>query len=467
MNPKYSIYTLLILLSLQSFGQQVTSFNHAGSKSITHQGKVSAIAVRADSNLGDKIKILVNSAELSLPIDPDGLEFTYFFSLPQLLINPVIENPHSAKVFLINSGESPEIISNDFRLTNDCEFTINPIPQSNWRSGLNPPRYSRSFTKVAHVIVHHAAGSNANTNFTQVVRDIYLYHTEVNGWSDIGYNYLIAQNGDLYAGRDPAGGAQDNVQGAHFCGRNATTIGICLLGNYETAIPSTQMLETLQQVAVFKINKEELNPLGFANHSLGNIGHIAGHRDGCSTLCPGENVYRILAELRQAVSEDLADCESQLSFNSTNPTIQSGESIIYINTSVGYVEYSWYFEGGIPETGFWQSEGSVTYPNPGIFDVAIIATKDGDFDTTYYENLVLVRGELKVFPNPITSNEILTLSEDTPIIQLEIIDSKGAVCYSKELEGKTKIQIPKLRSGLYILRILANGFWTSEPLIVE
>ena len=66
-------------------------------------------------------------------------------------------------------------------------------------------------------MVHHSAGSNTNSNYTQVVRDIYLYHTQVNGcWSDIGYNYLVAQDGSIYNGRDPGALEQDDVLGRSF-----------------------------------------------------------------------------------------------------------------------------------------------------------------------------------------------------------------------------------------------------------
>ncbi|MFY0607528.1 MAG: N-acetylmuramoyl-L-alanine amidase [Cyclobacteriaceae bacterium] len=428
---------------------------------------ITAIAVKSQVDLGTKIEILVDGHSLSIPLDPDGLEYTYFISLPEPLHKPTISHPFDASVFLINSEEAPNINSLAYRQTNDCEFPINPIPQSVWRNGLNPPSYSRSFTDVNHVIIHHAAGSNTNTNFTQVVRDIYVYHTEVNGWSDIGYNYLIAQNGDLYAGRDPDGGQQDNVMGAHFCGRNATTMGICLLGNYETANPSNSMWTTLEQVVAFKVNREALNPLASDSHPLGNIGHIAGHRDGCSTLCPGENVYKKLTQLRQTINDNLASCEAQLSFQSSNPTINSGESIVFTNTSSGYDQYSWYFEGGTPEFAEWQTKGSVTYQNPGIYDVAIIGTIEGIADTAYYESTILVKGDLKAYPNPIAANQVLTLSEDTPIVKLEILDTKGAVCFAQELNGETQITIPSLRSGYYVMRILANGYWASEPLIIE
>ena len=91
--------------------------------------------------------------------------------------------------------------------------------------------------------MHHSAGSTFDTNYTAVVRSYYLLHTEVNGWDDIGYNYLIARDGSIFAGRDPqnrTGVAQDNVHGAHFCGKNDYTMGICVIGDFTSQAPAAE-----------------------------------------------------------------------------------------------------------------------------------------------------------------------------------------------------------------------------------
>ena len=194
---------------------------------------------------------------------------------------------------------------------NNCELE-GVIPQTEWRAGLPGPSFNRSFTATNHMIVHHSAGSNNVTNYTQAVRDIYILHTEENGWSDIGYNYLVAPDGVVYAGRDPAGGKQDEVLGAHFCGSNSNAMGVCLLGNYQTVIPSNDMLGSLENVLAWKAFKDDLEVLESNRHPLNvNLGVIAAHRDGCNTLCPGENVYVQLNRIRNTVAEQVARCSQQ------------------------------------------------------------------------------------------------------------------------------------------------------------
>ncbi len=218
------------------------------------------------------------------------------------------------ELVLINGINDLDIDQNERRIEekiNNCELP-NLIPQSEWRSGLNPPNYSRSFTTTRNMIVHHSAGSNNATNYTQVVRDIYILHTQENGWSDIGYNYLVAPNGVLYAGRDPAEGEQGEVMGAHFCGSNGGTMGVCLMGNYDLKDATEATYATLKQLLSWKGFTDELSVQSQNPHPLNNnLGVIAGHRDGCSTQCPGNYVYARLTEIRAEVAESIAICNGE------------------------------------------------------------------------------------------------------------------------------------------------------------
>ncbi|HEX9957237.1 MAG TPA: hypothetical protein VGA96_08270, partial [Fibrella sp.] len=52
------------------------------------------------------------------------------------------------------------------RLKADCERAV-VVPASVWRKGLTPPKELPVQTKVQFVIVHHSAGSNVTTNYTE------------------------------------------------------------------------------------------------------------------------------------------------------------------------------------------------------------------------------------------------------------------------------------------------------------
>jgi hypothetical protein len=468
---KGTILTFFISITFLSFGQtkKPEVWSYVSKEGVTFHVKspFTAIAAKADKSLGDEIQIELNGKSLTVPLDADALEPTYFISLPERLQGAQITTSFSVAIYIIDSEETPAIEARNSRVAQGCDLGFSAIPQSEWRAGLAPPNYSRSFTSVSHAVVHHAAGSNSSTNFTQVVRDIYLYHTQVNGWSDIGYNYLIAQNGDIYNGRDPDGGPQDNVLGAHFCGSNSGTMGICLLGNYETATPTIATWASLQNIIAFKLDKESLDPLGSYPHAFGSIGSIIGHRDGCSTLCPGQNVYNRIASLRTSVNDRLGDCESTLSFSSTTLTINAGEQITFTNSSTGYEQYEWYFEGGNPYSTNMQEGDAITYNYPGVFDVLLIGMTGDLVDSLKFENAVLVKGELSIFPNPVSAGKKLSFAETAPLSKLEILDSQGSLCFSQNLVIENQVIIPYLRAGVYFLRLYSEGVWKTEELIIR
>lgn len=187
----------------------------------------------------------------------------------------------------------------------DCQKPA-VVSASAWRAGLVPPKERPTATKVQFIIVHHEAGSNTPADFTNVVRNIYTFHTQSNGWNDVGYNFLIAQDGTIYEGRDGQGVMDgDNVIGAHFCGTNSGTMGICLLGNYMTVQPPAAALTSLNRLISWKMAKEGLKePLGTASHTSSGktLSIISGHRDGtCATDCPGTNLYALLGQIRSGI----------------------------------------------------------------------------------------------------------------------------------------------------------------------
>ena len=108
------------------------------------------------------------------------------------------------------------------------------------------------------MIIHHSAGavSKDKSNYDQEVRNIYKFHTQTYQWDDIGYNFLIAPNGDLYQGRDDQGkDSPDNIKGAHFCHKNSNTMGVCLLGNFNETTPASPAIRTLEELITWKLKK--------------------------------------------------------------------------------------------------------------------------------------------------------------------------------------------------------------------
>lgn len=49
---------------------------------------------------------------------------------------------------------------------------------------------------------------------------------DTKGWDDIGYNFIIGEDGNIYEGRGWG------KKGAHSKPFNSKSIGICIIGNY-------------------------------------------------------------------------------------------------------------------------------------------------------------------------------------------------------------------------------------------
>jgi hypothetical protein len=172
-------------------------------------------------------------------------------------------------------------------------------------SGNCPTDPTPVFTEVTHLIVHHSAGANSSSDWPAVVRSIWDYHVNSNGWDDIGYNWLIDANGVLYEGRG------NDLQGAHFCGTNGNTMGICVLGTYTSVLPTPQAIQALTFLLGWKACERNIDPEDFEFHAGSglNLFNISGHRDGCATACPGDSLYARLPSLRSEVATYIQTCD--------------------------------------------------------------------------------------------------------------------------------------------------------------
>lgn len=54
------------------------------------------------------------------------------------------------------------------------------------------------------------------------------YQMNSKGWNDIGYNFLVGEDGNIYEGRGWG------KKGAHSKSFNGKSIGICIIGDYSS-----------------------------------------------------------------------------------------------------------------------------------------------------------------------------------------------------------------------------------------
>ncbi len=165
-----------------------------------------------------------------------------------------------------------------------------------------PQTYSPS---VRLLVVHHTAiavGGDERPGVERM-RALYQYHSQNRGWGDIGYHYVIDDQGQIYEGK--AGG--DSVVGGHVYCNNVGTIGVALLGNFDLEQPTQDQTKSLQWLLQLLAQKYGINPSRNVVFHGKTLPAIVGHRQLISTDCPGTAMWNALDQVRQHVREGTVD----------------------------------------------------------------------------------------------------------------------------------------------------------------
>ena len=138
------------------------------------------------------------------------------------------------------------------------------------------PLETRALTDL--IVIHHVGMADVDVSAAEIHR-MHL----ANGWSGIGYHYVIHKNGMIERGRP-----RDTV-GAHTYNYNGSSIGIVLDGNFEDSMPTDAQLERAAMLVAALCHIYNICP---------DDNNLLGHRDLNSTLCPGGNLYIQLPQVR-------------------------------------------------------------------------------------------------------------------------------------------------------------------------
>jgi hypothetical protein len=136
--------------------------------------------------------------------------------------------------------------------------------------------YALPLMDVLHtVVVHHAASF-----IKQNPRQAQKWHRERLGLADIGYHFVINDQGIVFEGRPI------NVRGAHTAGYNTGTVGVVLFGHFELWQPSEAQMAALRLLVAYLQDAYAIQ-------------YLAGHRDfqPAETVCPGRYLAAHLPEL--------------------------------------------------------------------------------------------------------------------------------------------------------------------------
>ena len=195
------------------------------------------------------------------------------------------------------------------------------IPRAEWGADESKMNWPTEYAKVEKFVIHHTASSNlvpdadGSGKYKDMVNNIYIYHNSKKTWNDdngkytgfgdVGYNYLIDPNGNIYEGRFGGNG----VIAGHANGYNTGSIGISILGRYQDYVNSENK-NIKSHPVTFAIKRSLENLIGWlaANNSIDlnktsdfrgkNIDGVVGHRDLAPTICPGDELHKQLSSIQ-------------------------------------------------------------------------------------------------------------------------------------------------------------------------
>ena len=130
--------------------------------------------------------------------------------------------------------------------------------------------------KISKIILHCTATPEGK-DFT--VAQIREWHVKGNGWSDIGYHFVIYRDGSVHKGRPI------ERSGAHTTGQNANSIGIAYVGGITNDGKKTpkDTRTPAQRVAIVQLVKE-------LKAQFGQNVTVHGHNEFAAKACPSFKV---------------------------------------------------------------------------------------------------------------------------------------------------------------------------------
>ncbi|MDX1659383.1 MAG: N-acetylmuramoyl-L-alanine amidase [Nitriliruptorales bacterium] len=181
------------------------------------------------------------------------------------------------------------------------------IPRYRWdpNGDCRPDSSPRLADRAHRVYVHHTVvfPHYEPHEADDVIRAICLGHVNRRGFSDIGYNFLIDAYGRIYQGR--VGGILSPVVGAHAAGFNRGSVGVALVGDFETHEVPAAALGALDRLTAWLADLHDIEPYAVSGHvstggkttrfeegAVVELPTIVGHRDtALDSACPGDHLY--------------------------------------------------------------------------------------------------------------------------------------------------------------------------------
>lgn len=233
------------------------------------------------------------------------------------------------------------------------------ISRAGWGANESLTNSEPEYERPQKFVVHHTVTSNFSPDPAAAVRAVFYYHAVTLGWGDIGYNFLVDWQGNIYEGRK--GG--DGVVGGHARRYNYGSIGIALLGDFTTTDITPQMEQALVDLIAWEADRHGIDPRKESYFIDREVPNIVGHRDLLQTSCPGERLYQRMARIRELTWQELLTYAPRLNIETPlEGEVVRGEVAVRVTsvspTTIGltiYIDGESMAEGANPLEWSWDT----------------------------------------------------------------------------------------------------------------
>lgn len=362
---------------------------------------------------------------------------------------PDTNNVSFFRVDFVNATEKPtpgSSAENEKRDIRQLSLSQCPIPdvitRQEWCNGNSAcvqPAYVQQIIEPTHVVIHHGGSPDSYTDGAAIVRSYWNYHVYSNGWDDIGYNFLIDADGNIYQGRANDDFPAVDVKGTHAGSVNGSSIGVCFLGNSDAINATPVQLNKLYELLAWWFNDRGFDPttndivINQAGTSYLYLPRIIGHRDvKPNTICPGENVYQLLPEIRSSVKDAMIECSGFVPVTDlrlSNPNVSNSQL----------------FAGEIIELTLSRHVEQITDNSTIPFHTSFWLSSDDSFNPKY-DRLLKTFSDTFFVQNERTSNDLFLIPLDSATrtgnyFLFMISDYENIVYESDEMNNQVSVPI--------------------------
>lgn len=216
-----------------------------------------------------------------------------------------VEETESQKYQREKTQAINDFLSKNYKSNNTLSEVINT---ENWHELVWPIQKTNY---IKSIVVHHTDTSNWINSY-DAIKSIYKYHTLTRWWWDIGYNYLIWFNWEIFEWR----AWWDYTVWAHAIRNNRSSVWVALIWKYGTEKITEKQYESLKKLTMYLGEKYWIDFNNFSDYHRDCTGNnckfyidtyidspLVWHRDVGNTSCPWEELYNQLQILKNELKK--------------------------------------------------------------------------------------------------------------------------------------------------------------------